>query len=139
MNVKKYSGGRGNPNSSPLHNNHPSAGVKSGGNRSISPTFIQLGANSRRQPDFFTKLSRMDTCGKACPYAFFIYGNSERQGGEIAEDWYIRWDKETSGKRKSPYPKRSLHFSHIAYIGFRLKKNGIGHGTGEGALIFYKM
>ena len=37
-------------------NNRSPAGVKSGENLSIFPTFAQLGVNGRREPDFFAKL-----------------------------------------------------------------------------------
>ena len=47
---------RGHRQGAPLRNNHPPAGAKSGENRLIFPTFVQLGVKGRRKPYFFDKL-----------------------------------------------------------------------------------
>ena len=67
--IKRFGGKgsvRGNRQGSPLRNNHPPAGVKSGEKRMIFSTFVQLGENDRCRPDFFAKLSPAPSRCRAC-------------------------------------------------------------------------
>ena len=54
----------------------PPAGVKSGENRSIFPTFAQLDINGRREPDFFDKL----TAPGFFPGLFLVVYPAENKG-----------------------------------------------------------
>ena len=57
-------------------NNRSPAGVKSGENRSIFPTFAQLDINGRREPDFFDKL----TAPGFFPGLFLVVYPAENKG-----------------------------------------------------------
>lgn len=65
-------------------NNRSPAGVKSGENLSIFPTFAQLGVNGRREPDFFDKLKRAAVYGRPLRFVVHFYFGSREVSHQTA-------------------------------------------------------